>query len=264
MSYTNYDQSFRRNKLAEPSQLTADANLWTPTADQKHMLGCIFETNQGDRYKYCKNGTVALGKALVVAAEAYAAAQIGPVQTAYGVAAGETTFEILCTTASVISDDELVDGYLIVNDGGDAMGDSYIIKSNKWTTGDTVMRVTIADEGGLRTAIAATDDVSFVKNQCRDVIIKPTTLTSPMVGVTTTAVTASYYFWAKTKGVTACTIDTGDTVVVGEPIGHIDGSGTAGSVGLVSTYATDVVLGTCLMVATGAEVGLINLQIPGM
>jgi len=264
MSYTNYNHDYRRNKLAEPAQLVAAANLWTPTVDQKHMLGCIYETNQGDRFKYCKNGTTAIAKAYLIAAEAIDGDQACTVQTLYGADAGDTVFSILATTGSAISDDELVDGYLLVSDGGAAMGDLYTIKSNKWTTGDTVMQVTIADAGGLRNAIAATDDVSFFKNQCRDVIVKPATLTAPIMGATTTIVTASYYFWAKTKGVTAVLCDESDTIVVGEPVGHIDGTTAAGCIGLVSTHASDTVLGTCLFPSAVSEATLINLDIPGI
>ena len=264
MSYTNYNHDYRRNKLAEPAQLVAAANLWTPTVDQKHMLGCIYETNQGDRFKYCKNGTTAIAKAYLIAAEAIDGDQACTVQTLYGADAGDTVFSILATTGSAISDDELVDGYLLVSDGGAAMGDLYTIKSNKWTTGDTVMQVTIADAGGLRNAIAATDDVSFFKNQCRDVIVKPGTLTSPMLGVTTTIIPISYYFWAKVKGVTTIIRDNSSTIVVGEPVGHIDGTTDIGCIGLVATAATDTVVGTCLFASANDEATLVNLQIPGM
>ena len=265
MSYTNYNYDFRRNKLAEPAQLTSYANLWTPTVDQKHMLGCVFETNQGDKYRYCKNGTTALAKAVLVASEAIDAQQVGQVQTAYGVSAGEVTFQILCTTGNGISNDELIDGYLLVNDGGATMGDSYVIRKNKWITSDTVMEVTIADAGGLRNAIAATDDVSYFKNRFLDVIVKPTTLTSPIVGATTTIVPASYYFWAKAYGVTAILTDVdGDVLVAGEPAGHDDTVGAEGTIGLAGTHAEDIVLGTAWFVSTDDECALINLDIPGI
>jgi hypothetical protein len=109
-----------------------------------------------------------------------------------------------------------------------------------------------------------TDDVTIIKNQFRDVNVKPTTLTAPIVGATLTIIPASYYFWAKTKGVTALIVDDSDTIVVGEPVGHIDGSATPGSIGLVATAASDIVLGTCLYPSTTVEAALINLKIPGI
>jgi hypothetical protein len=170
----------------------------------------------------------------------------------------------LATTGSGINDGDLVDGYLLVSDGGDAMGDFYTIKKHKWTTGDTVMRVEIADAGGLRNEIEATDDVTIWKNQCRDVIVKPSTLTGPIIGVTLTIIPASYYFWAKVKGIVAVIMDDGDDVVIGEPVGHIDGSTGVGTIGLVSTAATDNVLGVCIYDSAVDEAGLVNLHIAGM
>ena len=265
MSFTNYNHEYRRNKLAEPAQLTDNADLWTPTVDQKHMLGAIFETNQGDEYRYCRADSTEIAKALLVQTPAYDDDQTCKVQTLYGADAGSTVFTVLATTGNGISDDELVDGYVLVSGTAvPAMGDLYIIKHNTWTTGDTVMRIEIADAGGLRNAIAATDDVSYFKNQFMDVIVKPTTLTAPIVGCTTTIIPASYYAWIKTKGVTSILRDETDTIIVGDPVGHIDATTAVGCIGLVATSATDVILGTCLFPSAVSEATLINLQIPGV
>ena len=64
MSYSNYNHEARRSRLAEPSQLTSVANFWTPTTDKKHMLGAIFDTDDGRRFRYQQNGAVALTIAL--------------------------------------------------------------------------------------------------------------------------------------------------------------------------------------------------------
>ena len=266
MSYENYNNSFRRNKLAEPAQLLSAVDLWTPTATQKNMLGCIFETNQGDEYRYCKNGGTALAKAVIIQAEAYDAQQVGPAQAGYAHAAGAVTFSILCTTGSTIVDDELIEGHLLVNDGAVAMGDLYTIKSNKWLTGDTVMEVTIADAGGLRNAIVVGDDISFFKNQFNDVIVKPAAaLTACILGVTLTIVPANYYFWAKTKGVTSVLTDgDGDAIVVGEPVGHTDAIGDAGEIARATAIATATRMGICLFPSVDNEACLVNLEIYGI
>jgi hypothetical protein len=264
MSYSNYNHEHRRSINCEPSQITADSNLWTPTVDQKAMLGMIYETDQGDRYKYCKNNTTALAKALLVAAEANDSAQLAKIQTNAGASAGDTSFTVEVATGSGIVDDELIDGYILINDGGDAMGDLYIVKSNKYTTTDTFMRVEIADAGGLRNAILVTDDVTIIKNQCNGVIVKPQALTSPVLGATTTIIPASYYFWAKVKGVAAVLVDNGDTLVVGEPAGHPGTSGVDGTIGVVANDGTDPVYGTVIYISAADEAALINLQITGM
>lgn len=251
--------------MAEPAQLLSAANLWTPTADQKNMLGMIFETEQGDRYRYCKNGGTALAKAVLIAAEALDAQQVAKIQSSADTSAGDTVFTIEVATGSGIDDGELVDGYILINDGGTAMGDMYIIKSHRWTTTDTFMQVVIADAGGLRNEIEATDDVSIIKNQFHTVNVKPTTLTAPIIGATTTIVPISWYFWAKVRGVTSILTDSdGGPTVVGEPVGHIDTAGAEGTIGLVATAATDTVLGTSLYPSTDDEAGLFNIDIPGM
>ena len=262
MSYTNYNHSFRRNRLSEPAQAKSIANIFTPTSDQKHMLGMIYETNDGREFRYCKNGSTEIAKNLMIQSEAIDAQAIDILQTGYTLTAEETKFDLLITTPSGIADGDLIDGHIIINQGTAATdeGDLYVVKNNKWTTSDTVINIEIADEGGVRNAMAATSNVTFVKNLYRDVIVKPATLTGVMLGSTTTIVTASYYFWAQTKGVASVIIDTGDTVVVGEPLGHIDGSGTVGSLGLVATAATDTVVGTAISAAAGADYGLVLLN----
>jgi len=243
--------------------LLSAVNIFTPTTDKRFPLGAIAETRDGRRFRYCKNGGTALVKNVMVQTPAQDAQQIDTAQTAYGASAGVKKFDVLMTTANGISAGDLIDGYLIVNQGTSATdeGDMYIINSVKWTTSDTVLNVEIADAGGLRNAIAATSNITVIKNIYRDVIVKPTTMTGPIAGCNQTIVAASSYFWAQTRGPASCIIDTGDTVLIGDPVGHIDSSGTAGSCGLVSTFATDPVFGHVIHAAAGADYGIVNLNI---
>ena len=270
MSYTNYNTDFRSNKLVIPAGARLEGHnhagpaLWNPQATQQHFLGRILELDDGTgrKFKYMKNGSTEIANARVVAAEAVDDQQKDTLQTAYGNDSGDEVIEILCTTGNGISDHDMIGGFLFVNQtaaGALEAGDMYIVKDNVWTTGDTVLRLQIADQGGIRTAIAAGSNLTIAKNLYHDVIIKPTTLTGPMLGVTRSIIPASYYFWAQYAGPCTCIIDTGDTVVVGNHVGHIDGSGTAGSVGLVAIYATDEVIGRLLCYAAGADFGLIDL-----
>jgi hypothetical protein len=244
--------------------MTAESNLWTPTADQKNMLGMIFETDDGRTFRYCKNIATEIGKNLMVQSEVPDAQQYDNLQnvTSPTQTAGLVRFDVDIVTGSGLVDGDLVDGYMVVNASAGATGeagDMYTIKSNVYTVGDTVMRLEIADAGGLRNAITATSNVSFVKNKYRDLKVQPTTVDGFVIGSTLTVVPASYYFWAQTKGVASVIIDTGDTVIIGDPVGTLStGNGTAGSVGLVATFATDLVWGYMVMVAAGADYGLVN------
>ena len=237
-------------------------NIFTPTVDQTAMLGAEFTTDDGRTFRYCKNGSTEIAKNLMIQSELIDPQAVDILQTGKSAAVCAKVLDLLITTANAITDGGLVDGWIIVNQGTSAIdeGDMYVVKNNRFTASDTAIQVEIADQGGVRNAIAATSNITFVKNLYRDVIVKPTTLTGVMLGSTTTIITASFFFWAQTRGAASVIIDTGDTVVVGEPLGHLDGSGTAGSLGLVAAIATDSVVGTAISAAAGADYGLVLLN----
>jgi len=226
------------------------------------MLGCKLEFNDGRKFRYCKDSGTGVTKAFMAASEVLDAQQVSNVQTAYGVDAGDVKFDILLATGNGITDHELIDGTLLVDRGGTAQGDCYVIKDNYWITSDTVMMIEIADEGGVRTAIAATDYLTVVKNKCRDTILNPTSQAAPVVGVPLATVAAGYYYWAQYKGLAPITVDSGDTIVAGEPCGKAGTAGTAGAVGLPGTTGTTAVWGTCRYAAAAGYVALVDLDLP--
>lgn len=270
MSYTNYHTTYRRNKITLPpgARLSDDVDIFTPHASKKLALGTILELDDGTgrMFRYCKNSSAAtLSKALMNVAQVHDAQAItSTAQTAYGAAAGSVKFDVLLTTGNAWSNHDLIDGWLLVGDGGTAMGDMYFMKDNSWTTSDTVMNCEIADEGGLRNAIAATDDVVLFRNKCMDTIVAPTTQTNggSAVGVSLVDVTASYYYWAQFRGYCPMILDTTDTIVVGEPVGRAGTLDVAGCVGLVANDGTDQVWGVCVYASTNAEAAIIDLMLP--
>jgi len=247
-------------------KMLAGSNLWTPTADKKYPVGAIAESRDGWRWRYCENGAVALAKNRVVTQKTENAANQDTLQTAYGTAAGTKKFDVLVGTGGGISDHDLIDGYLLVNQGTGVTdeGDMYVIKDNKWVTGDTVMSIEIADAGGVRNVIAATSNITLVENIRRDVVVMPTTLVGKAIGICQTIVPIGYYFWAQTRGVASCLWDDSDTILIGDPVGSVaSGSGTTGAVGLVAAIATDPILGyvVSVPVTAGADYGLVDLII---
>jgi len=244
--------------------LLHDLSLWNPHANKAFPLGAIAETRDGRKFRYSKNGSVALVVAHMNASEAVAAGGLEITQTGYTGAVGDKKFDILLTTGNNYSDHELVDGYLYKNKSGTdgtVVGDMYIIKDNKWTTSDTVMNIEIADEGGLRVAFSATDELSVAKNIYRDVVVNPTSQAAIVTGVNVCAVPANYYFWSQTVGVCPLIVDADDTVVVGEPIGKAGTAGTAGAGGLIANDGTDATWGTVITVGAGGEPSLVYLNL---
>jgi len=276
MSYDNYFNGGRTlagSLVNNQSQwrikaenLLADCNLWNPTSDKRFPLGAIAETRDGRRFRYSKNGAVALVVAHMNASEAPSANGLEIVQTGYTGAVGDKSFDILLTTGHNYAAGELIDGYLYKNKSGTdgtVIGDMYVIKDNKFVTAgdDTVMRIEIADEGGLRVAFSATDELSLVKNPYRDVVVAPTTAAAIPTGVNVCAVSANYYFWAQTRGPAPLITDAGDTVVVGEPIGKPGTNGTAGAGGVVANDGTDIVYGYVMAVGAAGEPSLVFLTL---
>lgn len=269
MSYTNYNTSFLRNKLIIPVGARLDGvggpSLWNPTADQRHGLGRILELDDGTNrfFKYLENGATAIAKARMVASEATDSETKDSLQDAdHTQDVGDTVIDILTDTGNAINNGDLINSWLFVNQSADGLleaGDNYLIANNTWVTGDTTLRIELADQDGIRTAIRATSNLTIVKNKCKDVIVKPVTLTGPMIGVTLAAVPVGYFFWAQFAGPTVCIVDASDTLIAGEPVGHIDGSDTEGSIGLVATHATDNMVGHLLTWADGADFALVDL-----
>jgi len=259
----NYDCTYRRNKIVIKPGGRFDS-LHTAETTQKYQLGTILELDDGTgrKFRYAKAGAAALSPHLMGVAAKIDAQQLATVQTAYGASEGENVFDILATTGHTITDGELKDGWLLVNDGGDAMGDLYLINNNKFTTDDTVIQIELAEL--LRNDILATDDLSFFKNPCLDVIVAPTTQTNGggAVGVPRCTVPISSYYWAQFRGYAAMILDTTDTVVVGEPCGRAGTLDVAGCVGLVANDGTDQVWGVCVYASTNAEAIIIDLMLP--
>ena len=265
MGYTNYNHSFRRSKLVEPAQSTTDANFFTPTADQKYMLGCRFELNDGRKFRYCKDSGAGITRARMAGGLPPNGNTEEIAQTAQATAVGAIKFDVLVTTSNGITDSSLIDGYLFVNKSptdSSTIGDFYIIKDNKFTTSDTVLNLTIADEGGIRQAISATDEITIIHNRFRDVKVNPTSQDAAVVGVPLVDVAADFYFWAQYRGVCPLITDASDAPVIGAPIGKAGTAGTAGAGGVIANDGTDATWGVVVSAGAGSEISLVDLLIP--
>jgi hypothetical protein len=265
MAYVNYNNSYgRRNRIVGPAaKLLTGCDIFTPTSTQKFALGCELDLNDatGRKFRYCYAGGTDLSKCYLGASPAQDAQAItSTAQTAYGASAGSTKFDVLLTANNAWSNNSLVDGWLLVSDGGTAMGDFYMIKSNKWTTSDTVMNVELADRDGLRNAIAATDDVILFASKWRGTVVAPTNATGPLVGVPLVDVTANYYYWAQYRGIAPVFTDDTDTIVAGDAV--MLSTSVAGTLALVDASADDIIVGTCIHAQATNECSLVDLQLP--
>lgn len=231
--------------------------LFAASATQQHGLGRECTLTDGRKFRYCKNGAVALTSGLMTQAKPPVAELSNEVQTNYGAAVGATTISVLLTTSNGVTENSLAGATLVVQDGG-GEANAYTIKSNRWITSDTVLEVVLYD--AIRVAIAATSEITIIQSIYKDVIVTPAdAITGVTIGVPNCAVDASYYFWAQTSGLCPMVVDAGETLVVGEAAGYPATPGTAGCVGVAAV--TDHIWGSVVYIGAQGETALIKLNL---
>jgi hypothetical protein len=252
---SNFDNTTIFGSGAEPKQSVTETS-----STQQHKLGAIYTKADGRTFRYSRAGGTALSKALVNAAAAPDAQAItSTIQTGHGAVAGRVTFDVLLTTGNGWVTDSLIDGWLHISDGGASMGDLYEIKSNKWTTDDTLMNVTLSDPHGLITAIAATDDVILYANQMALTVVSPTDPVSDVAGVALVDVPINDYYWAQYRGLASILIDGTDTIVAGDVVVLSDS--VAGTIHLHDSLTDDVPVGICVATGAVSEASLVNMNL---
>lgn len=256
MSYTNYNYTYRRNRILEPAQLLAASDIFHPTSDQRYMLGCILDLNDGRRFRYCENAGVALIKAGMVQSSVPIATWTEMTNSSgvASVAVGATEIKVTITTTACAVDD-FADGWLNVVDDTPAasLGDLYSIKSNDAGGSGLTPTLQITDAGGLRGIITTSTALTVLKNKYKDVVIVPAgTATAPVVGVTSVIVAIDYFFWAQTRGPASILVDN-DTVVVGDPVSEATTTGVDGACGLRSDALTEPNWGTVMVLGTAGQ-----------
>jgi hypothetical protein len=241
---------------AESLSQVVGIDAYAESATQEFALGTIYEPNDGTgrRYRYTKNGAVALGVGKLVQAPA----PISNHQEAVGGAgttgaADQKTLVIGTTVTTALTANQYDRGYVYTNKVT-GLGYSYLIKSHTNTTTPTITL-----EENIRLAVDTTTEFTLTANPYSAVIVAPTTLTAQIVGVPTFAVTAAYYFWLQDRGPCAVLVDTSETLVIGEPVGYPETISVAGAVGIPTI--TDQIIGKVLSVNVAAEYALIELNL---
>ena len=264
MSYTNYNNTYRRNKIREPAQLLAASNIFNPTASQTYMLGCIFEMNDGRAFRYSKAVSDITRARMACGLPPDANTEEIP-QAGMVAVKGNTRFNVLLTGTNGVVDGSLIDGYMFINGVATVLGDFYIIKNNKWITGDTVLELEISDAGGLRTDIGTSDELCVIHNRFYNVKVNPNTQDAAVIGVPLVDIDASDkpYFWAQYRGICPLLIDSSDAVAIGAPVGYPSGTpAVAGTGGVIANDGSDQTWGVVVSAGAADEISLVDLLIP--
>jgi hypothetical protein len=246
------------NDILYGSQAEPLQGIYEESETQNFRLGTLLVYPDGRKFRYARNGAVALSKALMTQSEANDAALIDEIQTAKTQTVGDWEIVILITTGITLAEDELSEAWMLVNKSN-GIGDIYKIRASKVDgTDDTQLRLLL--DSPIRTALAATSEITIVKSAWQKVVVIPTTAAERPAGVPLIDVTISYYCWLQTAGPAPLIVDTGETLVLGEPCGYPATPNVAGAVGPIGAD-TDLQWGIPRTIATAAEVAIVDLQL---
>jgi hypothetical protein len=235
-------------------------SIYEESATQEYRLGTKLVYPDGRIFRYAEAGET-LSKALMTSAQENYAYCDAETQSTYGTSAnvGDIEIDIDVTTGGSWPENDFAGGY-IVNTSGTAtcIGDIYRVVANKIDgSDDTKMRVQL--ETPIRVAWDASSVIYMMKNAYKDVEKFPTTPVGTATGIPLIDVTSGYFFWAQRGGYAPCIVDDGETLVMGDAVGHPATVADEGACGVVG--ATDHVWGYVVMVAGTDAAALIDLTI---
>lgn len=192
-----------------PIQITQqEANV--VSTSKLHKLGTVGFTADGRKYRYALNGAVALVAGKTINAIAKVANHT--TQTVQAAAAVGVTTVSVTVGATITTQDQYVDGYLVAKDTSAlGAGTAYHIAGNSSQVagGGTV---TVFLQEPIVTALTTSSIVSFVYNPWTSVVVAPAAAAEIVVGVPQLAVAAStatvnQFFWAQTGGMASVLSD---------------------------------------------------------
>ena len=237
------------------------------TSAQKHKLGTRAVLPDGRVFYYAKeDGTGIASAGFIVDGVGLVAAHDMDCTATAAHSVGDTTISIEVPTTD-LTKNQYADGYLVFNDDG-GEGEVYRIKSHPAhdTSDDNTVIITIDEEDGIRTALTTSTEAQLVYNPYTNIklIDGDGTQTTGPLGVTTIPVTASYYCWIQTAGISSVAVSGTTVMVLGDAIEVSQVNGQSGTATLHdSSGATDLMpIGTAMGVASIAgDKGLVMLSI---
>jgi len=199
----------------------------------------------GNRYRYVKNGGVALTPAQVMQEPAEDTQFVSMAVPAI-VAAGATSITVTNGTTTVAADD-FKNGSLIIS-VTPGIGQKFNIVNH--TTGASGASITYYIDRPLVTALSTASKVSVRKNPFNGVIQSPvTTQTGAPVGVSITTNAASTYGWIQSGGEAAVTFDAG-TNTANDQLGIAPSVSVAGAVRVAPAAVGSELIGYSRMVVS--------------
>jgi len=186
--------------------------IWAQSATPKETVGTLRICNNGDGYRYAKNGATALAVGVALAGQEIAAGILNQA-CASAHAIGETIITETITAGVAYAENYFKGGYLSINDAT-GEGYQYPIESST-AVGAAGTSITLTLDRPIVTAlVATTSEFSLLPSPWMGVVVT-TDEEKLFAGVTEMAVAANYYFWAKTKGLVTCLSEATSAAAVG-------------------------------------------------
>lgn len=226
-------------------QIITPLEFYKESSIQTSKLGQLAVDSNGNRFRYVKNGAVALVAANLLQ-EPVADTQFISMAVPAAEAIGETTINVTNGTTTVTAN-MFVNGRLTISTAT-GIGQSFNIVAHG--TGGSGATIAYTLDRPLLVALDTTSKVSVRINPYNGVIQYPvTTQTGGAVGFALIANTISYYGWIQSGGDTAVLFDTGGNTANGAS-GIEPSEAVAGSVKQSDGTAGDIYLGYSRQVAS--------------
>lgn len=236
---------------------TVHEEMYKTHTTQGPRLGAIAEWPDGSRFRYCKNGAVALGAGLVTQTALPIGADHIELVVSVQAAVGALTISATLNGTTVTTKDQYKDGYIWVNKST-GIGHTYRIKSNTAAAGGAVVTFTLYEHTPVVVAFGAASEVSVFPNKYNGVLVHASPPTGGLVGVTMCAVAANAYHWEQVRGPVG--ILASGTLVIGDSC--VPSATTDGSVMPSAAFETDgPLVGRVMTVNITGEVALIDVCI---
>ena len=244
------------NQILGANGIAIRQGIYEESSVQKTDLGRFVDFEDGRRFRYCKNGTVALTIGVMVGAPAAVANHKDVVQTGYGLSIGQRVVNVLLTTTAPTAG-QYNEGFLLCGKG---IGLGQLYKIRKHDLGINPCKITLYDP--IVTAVPAASELTLTPSKYNGVLVAATTPAGTPVGIPLIGVTLSYYFWAQTRGYAPFLADSTITTAfeIGEPIGDGETKTVAGSMDGIEND-NNAIYGVCVQIPETSEYGIIDLTL---
>ena len=238
--------AYRSGPYASQNPKSLSQGLFDESSTQKQDLGTCVVLADGRAFRYCLNAGTALATGKVISGGAVVGNHLNQ---AVAAAAAVDAYEVSVTLGGTAATaDQYKEGFLNINDAA-GEGHCYKIRGHAAIAASGTGTIKLFDK--IREALTTSSEYTLIAHPCANTVVGATTLVNKAVGVTTFAVTASYYFWAQFRGPAAVLIS--GSVVAGNPVALIGASGAVGPRAAIP----DEVLGHVIAVNATTEYGAV-------